>query len=720
MMKSILISLNFILLKILRFYLRHAKKMICIHTIVFIILAGCISLLKPALSLEGLLKSESQIIKDSEDLVLVLHPKNNFLSEAFFCKYKKWKSDFVIKMADKFDFEITDAVEIRRAELFNEHLQFSSLVEIDCQNPNVSKKVNFELLKASPWGSVFGSSNSQDILLTIEASKELVDTWIAKKPSFVKEIFRTLKETGLEQDANVYISGKPAFEHFILDGLKQIFFLNFIFTVILNLLFRFFFGTFKTGFIATLPLTFSAIVLYGLMGLFNQPVNILISIAYLIMTLAALQDFLFLAYSQVKGRKVWIMHFTSYILPGFFTSLTTFIGFGSLAISNLKVIQEFGIWTAIGTSIEWYMLFLLFPCFLKEFKILRNWADQRSFNPVRYLDYFSKFQPKKLNRIPFLILAISGVISLAYININDSPTKVFPKNHLITESTEFLKNTRGWSGSFHLRFFDKNVRAKNLQLLERIQKIENIVFVENPYQELEYIFNTHDKQLKDAIERMITDRNFYTRIFPEQTEAMDVAIYLKNIDVKSLGKIKREIESICHSDCHTYGEIIDYVEFSNQAPKTLIESLGLSVILVGIVLVFLALATGQINKILPLCISSFWGVAVTSLIISIWQIEINFLTSVFSSILVGICGDYSIQFLLASRKNSLSENIDSRGAGAILTTLIMCCSGVCFVLSYFAPVRTLGFLLSVGLLAALVGDLWGLRLFLKKEFKPIR
>ena len=80
MMKSILISLNFILLKILRFYLRHAKKMICIHTIVFIILAGCISLLKPALSLEGLLKSESQIIKDSEDLVLVLHPKNNFLS----------------------------------------------------------------------------------------------------------------------------------------------------------------------------------------------------------------------------------------------------------------------------------------------------------------------------------------------------------------------------------------------------------------------------------------------------------------------------------------------------------------------------------------------------------------------------------------------------------------------------------------------------------------
>ena len=47
-----------------------------------------------------------------------------------------------------------------------------------------------------------------------------------------------------------------------------------------------------------------------------------------------------------------------------------------------------------------------------------------------------------------------------------------------------------------------------------------------------------------------------------------------------------------------------------------------------------------------------------SLIIAVFQIEINFLTSIFSAILVGICGDNTIQFLLASRKKTLLENIE--------------------------------------------------------------
>lgn len=107
------------------------------------------------------------------------------------------------------------------------------------------------------------------------------------------------------------------------------------------------------------------------------------------------------------------------------------------------------------------------------------------------------------------------------------------------------------------------------------------------------------------------------------------------------------------------------------------------------------------------------------LVVALFQVEINFLTAIFSSILVGICGDNAIQFLLASRKKNLSENIDSRGPGALIIAFIMFCAGLSFLMSYFQPVRILGVLLSFGLLSALIGDLWGLRLLIVKKPKKV-
>ncbi|MBU0574501.1 MAG: hypothetical protein KKH83_08525, partial [Candidatus Margulisbacteria bacterium] len=46
------------------------------------------------------------------------------------------------------------------------------------------------------------------------------------------------------------------------------------------------------------------------------------------------------------------------------TSLTTMIGFGSLYTSSLRLIKDFGLFTAIGVGIAFIITFTLFLAFL--------------------------------------------------------------------------------------------------------------------------------------------------------------------------------------------------------------------------------------------------------------------------------------------------------------------------------------------------------------------
>ena len=689
--------------------------MIVLNLSVLLILSCFLLQLKPELSLDGILKKDTEISNNVESLVLVFKPKQGVLNEVLFCQYLKWKSDFTLNSMDKFDFELTDFEQISRAEISQRTLQFSSLVDVNCRRPNVKQVVNINAVQKSPWRQIFLSNGSSDILLNVDVVKGKANGWQNINSNLTAELFASTKNSGLENQFDIFISGKPAFEHFILDGLKQIIFLNVIFTLVLIFLFWFIFGTFKLGVVSVVPFSFAGISLYGLMGLFHQPINILMSIAYLITSLAALQDFLFLAFSQMKGRKVWISHFTSYMLPGFFTSLTTVIGFGSLCISEIPVIRQFGIWTAIGSALEWYSLFLFFPCVIKQVRFFRNWTSKTRSRTFDFFERIAAVQPNKKSFWPMILIFVLGWLSLGFVNLNDSPNKVFPKSHLMTQSSNYLDSSRGWTGSFKVQFSDRENKEKNTSLIKKILSLENVKLVENPYESLDYILNTEDKNTNTAVKRVISDQSYYLKMFPKSTNVMNANLYAINIDLNSLVKLKKGIVSLCQTDCVPLGEIIDYVDFSSRAPKTLVDSLGLSVLLVSIVLCFLAISTFQKRSAVALVVASLWGVSLMALLIAVFQIEINFLTSIFSSILVGICGDNAIQFLLASRKKVLVENIHNRGGGALIVSFIMFSSGLCFMMSYFYPVRILGLLLSFGMLTTLIGELWGLRLLIPKK-----
>jgi len=90
-------------------------------------------------------------------------------------------------------------------------------------------------------------------------------------------------------------------------------------------------------------------------------------------------------------------------------------------------------------------------------------------------------------------------------------------------------------------------------------------------------------------------------------------------------------------------------------------------------------------------------------------VRVNFVTCVVVSILVGMTGDNTIQYILGSMdsdEDPLMNGIKERSGGSVITTFIMMMCSTIFFFYYFEPPRVFGGLLIFGFLASLAGDLW--------------
>ena len=308
-------SFHFLLLRILRFYLKHSRTILAVHFIVLVFLCLQLPKLVPNISLNGIL--ERQNSDPYEKLVVVLKPKVGELNLSHICMIHKWKSDYTLQnIGSGRDFLFADATELRRETIVNSHVSYPRVFDLDCNSIQSSKsaRVDFSEIRLSRWARVLLSNAQQDFLIQFDYLRESKSSWQDVTSSFVSGFLNSVEQT-FASDFEIFTTGMPVYEHFILKGLVQVGYLSLAFTILLVLLLRFIFGNYKLGIVSLIPFYVGGLAIYGLMAYFGQSVHILISVAYLIMTLATLQDFLFVAFSQKRGQSAWLAQYTDYILP---------------------------------------------------------------------------------------------------------------------------------------------------------------------------------------------------------------------------------------------------------------------------------------------------------------------------------------------------------------------------------------------------------------------
>ncbi|MEQ1877526.1 MAG: hypothetical protein ABL958_12845, partial [Bdellovibrionia bacterium] len=194
-------------------------------------------------------------------------------------------------------------------------------------------------------------------------------------------------------------------------------------------------------------------------------------------------------------------------------------------------------------------------------------------------------------------------------------------------------------------------------------------------------------------------------------------LYIRDISVSAIQKLKDETARFCAGRCHLAGDLVAFADFSTMIPKTLIESMIMSLLLVSSVILFLALGLGKGRYFFHLIATSFWGPFAMLCVLAVLQINMDVMKCVFLSILIGLTGDNAIQYLFAARGRSIRTGAERRGSASIQTSLIMAMASLVYLGSYFSPPKVFGVILASALLAALAGDLWLLNSLLPREEK---
>lgn len=648
---------------------------------------------------------------DKNNLSLILsEPSAGLIRNQSLCLTERWLQDLRDSRHDIL--KIQSSFGARRVVSTDRNLTLPALLNPDCGHPDQDRRENIQAslreISISPWGVLLTSKNHDDILVNFYLANTSRDQqYGAFDVDIVKDFMQSF-HTEVEQKnpaLRAHWSGLAMFQYYLRQGYVETGLLNLGMCLLLLILFRLAFGTYKSGFLYLLTLILTFIPTYAGMAFFKAPIDVLSNSLSMMILIASLEDFVYLSYIRSRHpERNWRYAFRRMLVPSFFTSLTTAVGFGSLAGADLDIIRRFGLWAAFAAMFEWLMVFYFLPLLLEKAPRLRVWTStENKLSFLRHLDALKKLNPPRWGAGLTLLILVLGLSRVGHLTISDTPQNVFPRSHPLRQAMNYSEATRGWQTEISLVFPEDN-EEQNRLLIEKIAALPLVHALESPYAVEDYLTRDLPEPRRLYVQRAWKNSSAARRLIAPGDSQRRAILYLGDTDITAVNQLRAQSENICRGRCELAGTLVSYGEFGERVLRTFVDSLWLSLVLVAAVLIFLMLALRQKNP-LPLLLSALWGPLMLLALFVIFQIPIFFVTSVFASILVGLAGDNTIQFIFGnSRSKSLSGSIARlEGATALLLFFMV---GLTFTLflSYFAPMKTLGLLMIAGFILTWIGD----------------
>jgi len=162
--------------------------------------------------------------------------------------------------------------------------------------------------------------------------------------------------------------------------------------------------------------TITAVTSMGLLGLMDWPVTVISSnfVALLLIITMSLVVHLIVRFRQVEREMSELSYnekiietVSSMFTPCAYTVLTTIVAFGSLMVSEIRPVIDFGKMMVMGVSLAFLIAFLMFPLFMKlKQKVSLDKRNQSSFFA------FTNVLAKVADRQRILVLVLAVLISV--------------------------------------------------------------------------------------------------------------------------------------------------------------------------------------------------------------------------------------------------------------------------------------------------------------------
>lgn len=180
----------------------------------------------------------------------------------------------------------------------------------------------------------------------------------------------------------------------------------------------------------------------GLLGFIGWPVTVVSSnfISLLLIITLSMTVHLIVRYREIQSEnpkaseKFLITEMVGKMAaPCFFTSITTLVAFGSLVVSGIRPVIDFGWMMAMGISISFILVFTIFPALLSLLTVCKNSSLYDFTNKITHSFAIFIKRNKSLTLSMFLVLSILSIIGI---------TKLTVENRFIDyykESTEIYR-----------------------------------------------------------------------------------------------------------------------------------------------------------------------------------------------------------------------------------------------------------------------------------------
>lgn len=614
------------------------------------------------------------------------------------------------------------------------------------------------LFKNPETANLFVSKNKKATLLILRH-----EDYLAGPPmdAFVKELHAVVDKYAFDE---VHVAGRVVGQMFYINKMSKELILFVSLSLLLVMIFLLI--AFKSGWGLYLPMIVISLTMawvVGFMGLYNEPVSVVMTTLPSIMFVVAMSDVIHLISRYLDAFRTGIGKYASIQLAvkevgmaTFLTSLTTAIGFFTLQFVSVQPLQVFGIVTGAGVLIAFALTFVLLP-------ILFYYLPSPKFILKSNPDFF--WRKRLAAWFVWVIRSKKTILVSSVLVVGISvyfTSKIEVNNYLMDE----LKPTEPIKQDFN--FLDKNFGGiRPLEVVFELKDGEDLWSAQSltdMQKVATYLRDSLGVEIRSSLPLAVSVANrtlhsgdsVFCRIPSKKSDLRKIrrglkgaqkgAIYRLMVDstesVIRMNGVMPDLGSKKYRDFQS--RFAGFVEQEMDANKwkvhltgtahlfdkniaylsvSMIKGLSLSILIVALIMglvyrSFRMVVLSIIPNLLPLiCISGIMG---------FFDIELKTSIAIIFTIAFGIAVDDTIHFLGkfkyellkgSSKMYALKRSYITTGKAMILTTLILCAGFLLLMLSSFQGTFLMGVLLCFTLLMALLADLTLLPILLMLFYK---
>ncbi len=433
--------------------------------------------------------------------------------------------------------------------------------------------------------------------------------------------------------------------------------------------------------------------------------------------------------------------FRSLGLPILLTGITTMVGMLCLQGHIMIPAGQLGILAAAGILFALAASLFFIPAVISLLPktkpvILTDSTDRKKPVLERILALFGNLvtdRPKTVILCALLFCTLTSV-GIFSVSVNTDPINYYENDHPVAVSANLINKKLG--GFFPVSVVFKG-DIKNPAILKKIDQlgkeigaypeVDNTISIARVVRQMSRVLNDKDEAGYDAIPETRNAIAQYFELYnmsgdPDDFEKMvdftyEHAIITARINTSSTPVLRRVVDRIRDRiendpDIYMVGGIADvFSDLSAKVVSGQFISLALALVVVTLLLMvlFRSFSAGIITAI-PLLLS----MVILFGLMGLLNIELNVVTALLSSIMIGVGIDYTIHFLWRYKEelhNELSyseaakHTLLTTGRGIMFNAFSVIIGFVVLLMSSFVPVRFFGFLVVVSIFACLIGAL---------------